>query len=126
MGRMMALVAQQGGDLDVALEQVGGRRGGREAGGAGGLQQVGGICLLPWPGFVDSLPSTGTLYCVHAPTEGGTQGCHAGVCLPVCVPQVDQLDSSVRYGGGFNQPQYLHLKESLSGIIQHLNNLQVG
>jgi hypothetical protein len=40
--------------------------------------------------------------------------------------QVDQLDASTRTGGGFNQPQYLHLKESISSIIQHLNNLQVG
>lgn len=39
--------------------------------------------------------------------------------------QVDQLDSAARSGGAFNQPQYLHLKESLSSIIQHLNNLQV-
>lgn len=41
------------------------------------------------------------------------------------VLQVDQLDSAARYGGAFNQPQYLHLKESISSIIQHLNNLQV-
>lgn len=40
--------------------------------------------------------------------------------------QVDQLDSAARYGGAFNQPQYLHLKESLSSVIQQLNNLQVG
>lgn len=39
--------------------------------------------------------------------------------------QVDQLDWAARSGGAFNQPQYLHLKESLSSIIQHLNNLQV-
>lgn len=42
------------------------------------------------------------------------------------VLQVDQLDAATRTGGGFNQPQYLHLKESISSIIQHLNNLQVG
>jgi hypothetical protein len=42
-----------------------------------------------------------------------------------CGVQVDQLDASARTGGGFNQPQYLHLKESLSSIIQQLNNLQV-
>lgn len=59
MGRMMALVAQQGGELDTALEQV------------------------------------------------------------------DELDGVTRAGGTFNQPQYLHLKESLAGVVGHLDALQV-
>lgn len=50
----------------------------------------------------------------------------APVCCALLVLQVDQLDAATRTGGGFNQPQYLHLKESISSIIQHLNNLQVG
>jgi hypothetical protein len=49
----------------------------------------------------------------------------AGCLSAVLGLQVDQLDSAARSGGSFNQPQYLHLKESISSIIQHLNNLQV-
>jgi hypothetical protein len=48
----------------------------------------------------------------------------AGCLSAVLGLQVDQLDSAARSGGSFNQPQYLHLKESISSIIQHLNNLQ--
>jgi hypothetical protein len=38
---------------------------------------------------------------------------------------VEQLEASSRYSATFNQPQYLHLKESLSDVVDSLDKLQV-
>eukprot|EP00775_Hariotina_reticulata_P009315 gene9315-9480_t len=45
--------------------------------------------------------------------------------LDRALEQVDQLEASSRYSVTFNQPQYLHLKESLSDVIDSLDKLQL-
>jgi hypothetical protein len=39
--------------------------------------------------------------------------------------QVEALEAATRGGGGFNQPQYLHLQEALAAVVASLDALQV-
>jgi hypothetical protein len=39
--------------------------------------------------------------------------------------QVEALEAATRGGGGFNQPQYLHLQEALAAVVTSLDGLQV-
>jgi hypothetical protein len=42
-----------------------------------------------------------------------------------CCCQVEALEAATRGGGGFNQPQYLHLQEALAAVVTSLDALQV-
>jgi hypothetical protein len=38
---------------------------------------------------------------------------------------VEALEAATHGGGGFNQPQYLHLQEALAAVVTSLDGLQV-
>ncbi|KAF6252280.1 hypothetical protein COO60DRAFT_541941 [Scenedesmus sp. NREL 46B-D3] len=45
--------------------------------------------------------------------------------LDTALEQVDALEAATRGGGGFNQPQCLHLQEALAAVVTSLDALQL-